>query len=117
MRKSFDGLTALVKSSLGDDPISGSVYVFVNRRGNYLKLLYWDRTGFCLFAKRLEQGRFTIPGTEHRQELSERTLRLVLDGITLGRRRPMRYNTKHEVRRASSIDDTRPGRRAARTPR
>jgi transposase len=96
---------AVVKSALGEDPLSGSLYVFVNRRGNYLKLLYWDRTGFCLFAKRLEQGRFTIPGFEQRQELSERALRLILDGIVLGRRRPMRYNTMHEVRRASSVDD------------
>ena len=60
MRKSFNGLTALVKGVLGDDPLSGNLYVFVNRRGNYVKCLYWDRTGFCLYAKRLEQGRFTI---------------------------------------------------------
>jgi transposase len=105
MRKSFDGLMAVVKSALGEDPLSGSLYVFVNRRGNYLKLLYWDRTGFCLFAKRLEQGRFTIPGTERRQELNERVLQLVLDGIVLGRRRQMRYKTMHDVRRASGIDD------------
>lgn len=103
MRKSFDGLMALVKS-LGEDPLSGSLYVFVNRRGNYLKLLYWDRTGFCLFAKRLEQGRFTIPGSERRKELSEQALQLILDGITLGRRRQMRYRETHDVRRASSID-------------
>jgi len=115
MRKSFDGLMALVKNALGEDPLSGSLYVFVNRRGNYLKLLYWDRTGFCLFAKRLEQGRFTIPGAERRQELSEQALQLILDGITLGRRRQMRYKTKHDVRRASSIDDPRRDRSTPRT--
>lgn len=104
MRKSFDGLMALVKSSLGEDPLSGSLYVFVNRRGNYLKVLYWDRTGFCVLAKRLEQGRFTIPGIERRQELSEQALQLILDGIALGRRRQMRYKTMHDVRGASGID-------------
>ncbi len=106
MRKSFDGLTALVKCALRDDPLSGNLYVFVNRRGNYVKCLYWDRTGFCLYAKRLEQGRFTIPGVDRRQELNERTLRLVLDGITLGRSRQMRYKRRHELRRAGSIDQS-----------
>lgn len=90
MRKSFDGLVALVKHALREDPLSGSLYVFVNRRKNYLKLVYWDRTGFCLFAKRLERGRFTLPGDARTQELDEQTLRLILDGIVLGRRRRMR---------------------------
>jgi transposase len=87
MRKSFDGLVALVQEVLKEDPLSGSVYVFFNRRGNYAKLVYWDRTGFCLFAKRLEQGRFTLPGEGKKQELSERAFLLLLDGISLGRRR------------------------------
>lgn len=90
MRKSFNGLVAIVKNVLGEDPLSHSLYIFVNRRGNYLKLVYWDRTGFCLFAKRLEQGRFAIPGTSRTEELTEQTLRLILDGITLGRRARMR---------------------------
>ncbi|MDQ7008254.1 MAG: IS66 family insertion sequence element accessory protein TnpB [Acidobacteriota bacterium] len=54
MRKSFDGLVALVKSVLEEDPLSGTLFVFFNRRGNDLKLVTWDRTGFCLFAKLLE---------------------------------------------------------------
>ena len=86
MRKSFDGLIVLTKSVLHEDPLSGSLYVFFNRRRNYLKLLFWDRTGFCLFAKRLERGRFELPGTERRCELSEQTFCLLLDGILLGRR-------------------------------
>jgi transposase len=90
MRKSFNGLVALVKNTLQEDPLSGSIYVFRNRRGNYLKLVYWDRTGFCLFAKRLEHRRFTFPGTARTQELNEQTLRLILDGIMLGRGRRMR---------------------------
>ena len=56
MRKSFDGLVGLVRDHMRQDPLSGSLFVFVNRRGNYLKLVYWDRTGFALFAKRLERG-------------------------------------------------------------
>ncbi|MDZ7359362.1 MAG: IS66 family insertion sequence element accessory protein TnpB [candidate division KSB1 bacterium] len=56
MRKSFDGLSGVVTSALGRDPASGDVYVFVNRRRDRLKLLVWDRTGFWLFYKRLEQG-------------------------------------------------------------
>ena len=85
MRKSFDGLLALVKSVLAEDPLSGSLYVFVNRQGNYLKLIYWDRTGYCLFAKRLERGKFKFSSCNEKQELSEQKLKLILDGIRLGR--------------------------------
>ena len=90
MRKSFDGLVALVQNVLDEDPLSDCAFVFFNRRGNYLKLVTWDRTGFCLFAKRLEQGRFRLPTGEAKQELSERAFRLILDGIVLGNRRRMR---------------------------
>lgn len=89
MRKSFNGLVAVVQGTLGEDPLSGTLFVFTNRRGNYLKLVYWDRTGYCLFAKRLEQGRFSLPGSGRKQELSERVFLLLLDGIVLGRRRRM----------------------------
>ena len=84
MRKSFDGLVALVKNALGEDPLSGTLYVFINRRRTYVKSVYWDRTGFCLFAKRLERGRFTLPGDKETFELSEQAFRLLLDGIVLG---------------------------------
>ncbi len=57
MRKSFDGLVGLVRGAMKEDPLSGGIFVFVNRRGNYLKLVYWDRTGYALFAKRLLGGR------------------------------------------------------------
>lgn len=89
MRKSFDGLIGLVQNALAEDPLSGCVYVFVNRRGNYLKLITWDRTGYCLFAKRLEQGRFHLPSDEPKQTLSEQALRLILDGIVIHKRRAM----------------------------
>lgn len=88
MRKSFQGLLALVQNVFRDhDPHSGSLYVFVNRRGNYLKALAWDRTGFVLVAKKLERGRFVFPDTSISQELSEKTFRFLLDGIPLGIRR------------------------------
>jgi transposase len=87
MRKSFDGLVAVVENVLREDPLTGTMYVFVNRRGNYLKLVFWDRTGYALFAKRLERGRFVIPGGERKQELSERAFELILDGIVVDRRK------------------------------
>ncbi len=90
MRKSFRGLVALVQSVLEEDPLSGTLFVFFNRRGNYLKLVTWDRTGYCLFAKQLEQGRFRLPSGEAKQIISEQAFRLILDGIVLGRRRRMR---------------------------
>lgn len=90
MRKSFDGLIGVVQGVLAEDPLSGSVFVFFNRRRNYLKLVYWDRTGFCLFAKRLEHGRFRLPRSDVKQELSERAFSLLLDGIVLGPRQRMR---------------------------
>jgi transposase len=90
MRKSFNGLVAVVQGVLHEDPLSGCLYVFFNRRGNYLKLVTWDRTGFCLFAKRLERGRFRLPSGESKQEISAQAFRLILDGIVLGRRRRMR---------------------------
>lgn len=88
MRKSFHGLLALVQHVFRDqDPHSGSLFVFVNRKGNYLKAIFWDRTGFVLVAKKLERGRFVFPDVSTSQELSEKTFRFLLDGIPLGMRR------------------------------
>lgn len=87
MRKSFQGLLALVQQVFPESPYSGSLFVFVNRRGSYLKILAWDRTGFALYAKRLERGRFVFPSNQESQELSDQTLRFLLDGIPLGARR------------------------------
>lgn len=88
MRKSFHGLLALVQQVFRDeDPYGGTLFVFVNRRGSFLKAIAWDRTGFVLYAKRLERGRFVFPGETVSQELSERAFRFLLDGIPLGIRR------------------------------
>lgn len=61
MRKSFNSLSGLVVNELGRNPASGEVFVFVNRRRNCIKLLHWERGGFVLYYKRLEQGVFTLP--------------------------------------------------------
>ena len=90
MRNSFDGLVALVKRLLGEDPLSGTLYVCANRRRTHVKAVYWDRTGFCLLANRLERGQFTIPSSDERVELSEQAFSLLLDGITFGGRSRMR---------------------------
>jgi transposase len=57
LRKGFDGLTAEVSNVIGMDPFCGHLFVFRGKRGDYVKILYWDGNGLCLFAKRLEQGR------------------------------------------------------------
>jgi transposase len=87
MRKSFTGLIAVVQNVLREDPLADCLFVFFNRRANYMKLVTWDRTGYCLFAKKLERGRFRLPSGETKQEISERAFRLILDGIVLGNRR------------------------------
>ncbi|MCP4936690.1 MAG: IS66 family insertion sequence element accessory protein TnpB [bacterium] len=83
MRKSFTGLYALTKNMLREDPLSGNLFVFVNRRGNYLKALYWDRTGFCIWAKRLEQGYFVRSWSGEKKEMSWTGLKLLLEGIEI----------------------------------
>lgn len=82
MRKSFNGLIALAKNAMGQDPLSGHLFVFVNRRGNYLKALYWDRSGFCIWSKRLEQGNFISNWRQERgREMDYTQLKLMLEGI------------------------------------
>ena len=63
-RKGAEGLAALVREAMGADPFSGTVYVFRARRADRIKLIYWDGTGVCLFAKRLEDGKFRWPKIE-----------------------------------------------------
>lgn len=86
MRKSFDGLSGLVRSGLGMDPASGDVYVFLNRRRDRLKLLLWQGDGFALYYKRLERGTFEYPKTEGNtlsHPLQWPELLLILQGIQL----------------------------------
>jgi transposase len=82
MRKSFDGLQALTRQGLGRDPLDGGLYVFVNRRATQLRVLYFDRSGFCVWAKRLEAGRFLGDWRQVRtREMDWMGLKLLLEGI------------------------------------
>jgi len=82
MRKSFDGLYALTRQGLGQDPLSGQLFAFINRRATQIKALYWDRTGFCVWTKRLEQGRFLSDWSRVvTREMDWTDLKLLLEGI------------------------------------
>jgi transposase len=82
LRNGFDGLAALIQTQLAEDPFSGQLFVFRGRRGDRIKILWWSGDGLCLFAKRLESGRFVWPqavsGTVH---LSGAQLSMLLEGI------------------------------------
>lgn len=82
MRKSFDGLCGIIRSELKADPLSGSFFVFVNRRRSMVKLLYWDRDGLALWYKRLERGCFILPDRCLEDGHIERSdLVMLLEGI------------------------------------
>lgn len=86
MRKGFDGLSGLVSLAMAGDPLSGDVFLFVNRRRDRMKLLVWDRSGFVLWYKRLESGTFELPKTsldEGSHVLSWQKLVLILEGVKL----------------------------------
>lgn len=83
MRKSFDGLCGLIRSELDADPLSGSLFVFVNRRCSMVKLLYWDTDGFMILYKRLERGCFKVPSMSGSDARIDRCqLNMLLEGIT-----------------------------------
>lgn len=87
LRKSIDGLAAMVQEQFGLSPFSSSLFVFCNRERNKLKLLYWDHNGFWLFYRRLERGTFQWPTHPKRTvTVSARELRWLLDGLALTQR-------------------------------
>ena len=89
LRRGFTGLSGMVQTKLEQDPFSGHVFVFRGRRGHLLKVLWWDGDGLCLFAKRLERGRFVWPRAESGTvSLSRAQLSMLLEGIDW--RRPVR---------------------------
>jgi len=84
MRKSFEGLSALVRQKLAEDPTSGQLFVFINRRRTQLKVLYFEQGGYCLWSKRLEAGRFHFNAQGgDKQALSWTDLKLIVEGIDL----------------------------------
>ena len=109
MRKQFDGIAQLVRHGLEQDPRSGHLFCVFNRRGDQVRILFWDRSGYCLLSKRLERGRFQMPwsgaapGTQVEMEAAE--LALILEGLDLrGARRRPRWEPgrEHMVENASA---------------
>jgi transposase len=92
MRRGFTGLSAAVQTVLNENPFGGHVFVFRGKRGDLVKVLWWDGDGLCLFAKRLERGRFVWPKAESGSvALSKAQLSMLLEGIDW--RRPTRTTT------------------------
>jgi transposase len=95
LRKSFDSLASLTESVIRQSPLSGHLFVFLNRNRDRVKILFWDRTGYCLYYKRLEAGTFIVPpryNTGTAATMSFPELTLVLEGIDLsGSRRRKRF--------------------------
>ena len=87
MRKSFDGLHALVREHLELDALAGHLFVFTSRRRDRVKILYWDRDGFAVWSKRLEEGTYAVPfgdsAEERRREITTQELGFLLSGIDL----------------------------------
>jgi transposase len=93
LRRSIDGLAAVVRERFGVDPLSGHLFLFRNRRGDRLKILVWDRSGFCVLYKRLEQGTFAWPAEadDARMEMRSTDLLLLLAGTDLTHTRRRRW--------------------------
>lgn len=81
MRRSFDKLAEMTRTVLAQDPLSGHLFVFFNRPRDRVKILFWDRSGFCLYYKRLEEGYFRP--LESRREINAAELTLILEGLEL----------------------------------
>ena len=95
-RKSFDGLAALVESEFGLEPLSGHLFLFLNRRGHVAQILFWDRNGLCIVKKRLEAGTFRLVrkpnGEATHVEIDAAELALMCEGIELdGAKRRKRF--------------------------
>ena len=101
MRCGFDRLAAMAAEVTGQDPLSGHLFVFRNRSGDRLKILYWDRDGFVLMYKRLEEGQFKLPRLNPEQRsiaLTPSELAMLLDGIDLSSvKRSRRYRRKSKA--------------------
>lgn len=94
MRKSFDSLRGIIRGAMHLDPLSGSLFIFKNKRGDRIKAIYWDEDGFAMWYKMLQRGTFQFPNLEKYSssglEIDASTMRMILDGVDLGtiRRRP-----------------------------
>jgi transposase len=103
MRKSFDGLSALTQHALKQDPLSGALFVFINRRATQMKVLYFDRSGYCVWAKRLEAGRFIADWKSvHSRSMDWTALKCLIDGVEVIKQRK-RYAIKHSSHNSTSL--------------
>ena len=109
LRRGFDGLSALTRSVIGADPLSGHLFVFLNKRRDRIKMLAWDRTGYVVVYKRLERGTFRVPvapraGQQH-VDVDAGELLLMLEGLDLrhARRQPRWYRSPHEPQRTAAV--------------
>jgi transposase len=86
MRRSFDALAAVVQQQLGEDPQSGAMFVFANRRANRLKVLWFDRNGYCILYRRLHRALFELPdgGEQQKVKIDPRMLGQILLGVARG---------------------------------
>jgi transposase len=99
-RKGINGLSALVRSQFGEDPLSGSMFVFFSKRADRVRVLYWDRDGYVLITKRLEQGKYRIPWVSERGHVvvEAAELLLVLEGIDVrGATRRARWSPRRHA--------------------
>ena len=95
MRKGIDGLRAVVEQELKRAPYEGHIFVFVGKARDKVKLLFWDRNGFVVYLKRLEQGRFQLPVVDVKRreiEMESAELAMLLEGIDLNARRLARWS-------------------------
>jgi transposase len=84
MRKHFNGLAGLVRDTLKEEPLAGKLFVFVGKRGDTVKILYWHHNGFAVWSKKLQKGRFSFPaGDGGALALNRRALRMILEGFDL----------------------------------
>lgn len=95
MRKGIDSLVGIVNNELGNDPLTGDLFIFINRRKRQIKMLHWQGDGFAVFYKRLEKGTYEFPtdnSGETKQAITAATLHLILEGIKLSTvKKRMRY--------------------------
>jgi transposase len=96
MRNGFDGLAGIVRNHLKKDPISGDVFIFINKNRTHIKLLYWDGDGFALFYKRLERGRYAFtPLDKPLRPIKREELMMLLEGLSFqGMSKKNRYSHK-----------------------
>ena len=102
MRRSFDGLSGMAVNIIEQDPLSGHLFVFINRKRTQMKVLYFDRSGYCVWSKRLEQGRFQVGSEkEDKMALDWTRLKLLLEGIDVRERKQYKRYMHPQTARAA----------------